>query len=113
MAWYTAKKLLQCLKAAKYACPCLFRCHDLRRSAVRNIMPSGVQRAVATEISGHSTPHIFQRYNRIAESDLREVVEKVEEPSLTNCSEVVQLVAQRTLTPLILVRVQASEPNSL
>ena len=28
-----------------------------------------------------------------------------------NCSEVVQLVAQRTLTPLILVRVQASEPN--
>jgi hypothetical protein len=32
--------------------------------------------------------------------------------TVKNCSEVVQLVAQRTLTPLILVRVQASEPTS-
>ena len=64
------------------------------------------------KISGHSTPHIFQRYNIIGGSDLHEAVTKVEE-SLKNCSEVVQLVAQRTLTPLILVRVQASEPNPL
>jgi hypothetical protein len=42
-------------------------------------MQAGVQQAVATKISGHSTPHIFQRYNIIDESDLYEAVKKVEE----------------------------------
>jgi hypothetical protein len=31
------------------------------------------------KISGHSTPHIFQRYNIISESDLNGAVKKVEE----------------------------------
>ena len=54
-----------------------FVVHDLRRSAVRNMMPSGVQQAVAMlKISGHSTPHIFQRYNIIGGSDLHEAVKK-------------------------------------
>ena len=65
------------------------------------------------KISGPSTPHIFQRYNIIGESDLHEAVKKWKIKRLENRSEVVQLVAQRTLTPLILVRVQASEPNPL
>ncbi len=63
------------------------------------------------KISGPSTPHIFKRYKIIGESDLHEAVKR--EVKAENRSEVVQLVAQRTLTPLILVRVQASEPNPL
>lgn len=38
-----------------------------------------VQPAVAMKISGHSTLHIFQRYNIINESDLNEAAKKVEE----------------------------------
>ena len=53
--------------------------HDLRRSAVRNMMQTGVQQAVAMKISGHSSPQIFQRYNIIDESDLHEAVKKVED----------------------------------
>jgi hypothetical protein len=42
------------------------------------MMQPGVQRAVAMlKISGHSTPHIFRRYNIIGESDLHEAVKKV------------------------------------
>jgi hypothetical protein len=43
------------------------------------MMQAGVRQAVATKISGYSTPHFLQRYNIIDESDLREAVKKVEE----------------------------------
>jgi hypothetical protein len=43
------------------------------------MMQADVQQAVAMKISGKSTPHIFQRYNIIDESDPHEAVKKVEE----------------------------------
>ena len=52
---------------------------DLRRGAVRNMMQAGVRQAVATKISGYSTPHFLQRYNIIDESELHEAVKKVED----------------------------------
>jgi hypothetical protein len=48
------------------------------------MMQAGVQQAVAMKISGHSTPHIFQRYNMIDESDLHEAAKKVEEHKAEN-----------------------------
>ena len=42
--------------------------HDLRRSAVRNLMDAGVQQAVAMKISGHRDASVFQRYNVVDRS---------------------------------------------
>ncbi len=52
--------------------------HDLRRSAVRNMVRAGISKHVAKLISGHQTDSIFDRYDITDATDLAEAARKLE-----------------------------------
>lgn len=67
-AWLTASKKAGLIGMLR---------HDFRRSAVRNLVRSGVGETVAMKISGHKTRFVFDRYNITSDADLREAARKL------------------------------------
>lgn len=52
--------------------------HDLRRSAIRRMVRSGITETVAMKISGHSTRKVFDTYDISSDADKREAARKIE-----------------------------------
>ena len=67
--------------------------HDLRRSAVRNLIDAGVPQSVAKTITGHKTDSVFKRYEIRDGADVREAVKKLAAFHAANTPAVAKVLA--------------------
>jgi integrase len=51
--------------------------HDLRRSAVRNLIRAGVSQSVAMRVTGHRTADVFRRYDITSNEDLANAMDQL------------------------------------
>jgi hypothetical protein len=75
------KRITTFIKAFRPACTkagCPGRIpHDLRPTAVRNLVRAGIPERVAMQMTGHKTRSVFERYNIVSECDLVKAAKKL------------------------------------
>jgi integrase len=69
--------------------------HDLRRSAIRNLIRAGSGEKTAMAISGHKTLDVFYRCNIIDETDVVQAMRRVQEARLPSSASSVRVPRSR------------------
>ena len=72
--------------------------HDLRRSAIKNLMKAGVNEKVAMKISGHKTRDVFDRYHIVDTEDVVAAMRRVQGAPVnlvSNGEKIVKITPQR------------------
>ncbi len=78
----SGKRIFTCYKAWHRACReagLIDRIpHDFRRTAVRNMVRSGIPERVAIQVAGHKTRSVSDRYHIVSDIDLQEAATRME-----------------------------------
>jgi integrase len=83
------------IKARRDAGLPTLKVHDLRRSAIRNLVRAGVPESVAMKCSGHKSATVFQRYNVTSDADIADAMVALEKHLATLPTKTADIVPFR------------------